>query len=793
MTALFLSVFSSGFVAATEEQKEYVDGSLIVKTDSPEELEKYGEVEKVVDDYYVLITENTETAKKATEELEENSAVETVIPDIKMEINSIQRADLYSWGTAATGSDHYTDWLNYVTEKGGTNNKVVVAVLDTGIDATHEVFYDGSGNSRICSEASTYAKHYGDTGLVDSDVTDDHVGSHGTSVAGIIAQATPSNVCILPIKVAEANGYVSMTGAVLALANIANVTDVYNMSFGAESSKVTSDEVKSINTVFKNVIGKNKSTIVVAAGNEGASTVDYPASSDYAIAVSALKKSGTSYAFDSSYSNYGSGIAFSMPGTAVILPASQSVSGYYYGTKSGTSFSAPHLTAAVALLRADTGNSYVGTTSFTNSNDVFQGLKANTTYLGSSSSKWDKYYGYGMVEFGKNMFTPGRISASVSTSTKSATISGYALGANKINYYALTTSTSAPSNWTSITSSSYGSSYVINFSKTVTSNGTYYLWIKDASGNTGYKKIAVSGITETQLISNGIYVISSALNSSKAFDISGGSEKNGGNVQIYDSNNTVAQKFIIRHISNNVYEIENLKSAKVLDVAGGQMKNGSNVQQYASNSTCAQRWKVTKTDSYYTFASTCNTAYVLDVSGGNAKNGANIQIYVGNSTKAQKFSLKQIVSIPTSKLFENGTYKIASKLGSNMVLDIAGGSKKNGGNLQLYTSNNSNVQKFTLTYLKDGFYKITNYNSGLALDVAGASTKNGSNVQQYKYNGTIAQQWLIVQNSDKSYSFISRCNGLYIDVAGGKIKNGANIQIYAGNSTNAQKFYPSSV
>lgn len=294
--------------------------------------------------------------------------------------------------------------------------------------------------------------------------------------------------------------------------------------------------------------------------------------------------------------------------------------------------------------------------------------------------------------------------------------------------------------------------------------------------------------TSEQLVADGVYIIRSALNSNKVLDIAGASDSSGANLQLYSDNGTVAQKFIIRHLGSNVYQIENLKSAKQLDVAGASTADGANVQQYVGNSSCAQKWTIKKTsDNYYSFVSSCGNK-CLDIAGASTADGANIQLYTGNGSNAQKFSLTKIVEVPTTQLFSNGNYVIKSALDSNKVLDVAGANTTNSANVQLYTANGSAAQTFQLTYLADGFYQIMNKNSKKVLDVAGAGTNNGANVQQYASNGSIAQQWLIVETSDGYYSFISRCNGLYLDIAGGSTENGVNVQIYAGNSSNAQKF-----
>jgi hypothetical protein len=82
-------------------------------------------------------------------------------------------------------------------------------------------------------------------------------------------------------------------------------------------------------------------------------------------------------------------------------------------------------------------------------------------------------------------------------------------------------------------------------------------------------------------------------------------------------------------------------------------------------------------------------------------------------------------------------------VGSGKLLEVAGASTANGANVRIYTSNNNNCQKWTVTPTGDGNYKLLNVNSGKAVDVSGGSTADGANVLQWPYSGADNQQWRI--------------------------------------------------
>ena len=200
---------------------------------------------------------------------------------------------------------------------------------------------------------------------------------------------------------------------------------------------------------------------------------------------------------------------------------------------------------------------------------------------------------------------------------------------------------------------------------------------------------------EIYKIETAMYKITSALSSNKVLDLAGRKNTNKANIQLYVSNNSTAQRFLIKYVSKGYYKIENAFSIKVLDVSKGKAFNGNNVWQYSYNGSKAQLWKIQRNnDGTYTFISKLGN-FALDIKGAKTNNKTNIQIYKSNGSKAQKFYLiKDNHLSATQTLVNNRSYTISTSLASNKVLDIAGGKTTNGTNIQIYTSNGTNAQKF---------------------------------------------------------------------------------------------------
>lgn len=135
-------------------------------------------------------------------------------------------------------------------------------------------------------------------------------------------------------------------------------------------------------------------------------------------------------------------------------------------------------------------------------------------------------------------------------------------------------------------------------------------------------------------------------------------------------------------------------------------------------------------------------------------------------------------------------YYIASATDPDQVVDVSGGSHRDGANIQLHKKNGTDAQLFKFIKSNEkGYYYIINKGSGKAVDVAGGKTTSGTNVQLYTLNYTQAQKWrlFLAYGSKENVSIQAYC-GKFLDACGGETKNGTNIWIYNGNNSKAQAF-----
>lgn len=284
-------------------------------------------------------------------------------------------------------------------------------------------------------------------------------------------------------------------------------------------------------------------------------------------------------------------------------------------------------------------------------------------------------------------------------------------------------------------------------------------------------------------IPNGNYYINVRSKVASSVDIPGGSAADSTAIQLYSGNSSKAQQFTFTRQSDGSYEIVNVNSGKALDVRNGVAENNAIVQQYSRNNSQAQRWFIRDSGAGYYLQSALGN-WVLDLSGGNTANGAAIRLYTPNGTASQLF----VVSSSDVNIATGVSMIITSVTNKKLVTDVTGASTANGARVQLYSSNNTNAQKYRFESIGNGTYKIVNINSGKMLDVAGGSTANGAALQQYTSNNTVAQQWTVRNYGSGKIALVSVNANKAVDIPGGNAVQQTQLQLYSPNGTVAQQW-----
>ncbi len=290
--------------------------------------------------------------------------------------------------------------------------------------------------------------------------------------------------------------------------------------------------------------------------------------------------------------------------------------------------------------------------------------------------------------------------------------------------------------------------------------------------------------TASATIREGVYLLRSALDNDLVIGIQNESTNWNANVELQKYSGSSSQLFrIIRF--NDCYTIVDVNSQLSLDVTNESDAAGTNIQQYYywPEQTKAQQWYFEDAGNGYYYVRSAVGTYV-DVLGGVAANGQNVQMYSFNGTDAQKWKLEDA---PTAAMAE-GNYFLRSALDNDLVIGIQNESTDWNANVELQKYSGSSSQLFKIRRFND-CYTIVDVNSQLSLDVTNESDAAGTNIQQYYYwpEQTKAQQWYF-EDAGNGYYYIRSALGTYVDVLGGVAANGQNVQMYPFNGTDAQKW-----
>jgi thermitase len=244
---------------------------------------------------------------------------------------------------------------------------VVIAVLDTGVDASHP---------DLAGKVLAGYDFVND----DADPADDN--GHGTHVAGIAAAQTDNGTGVagvswgarvMPVKVLNAAAlgtYADVAQGIIWAVD--NGAAIVNLSLGgAAESEAVADAVD-----YADAQGV---LVVAAAGNTGSPVVLFPARLPKVVAVAATDEADARAAL----SNYGPEIDVAAPGIAIY----STDLGGSYGDRSGTSMSTAFVSGLAALIAGEIGSDP----------DAVRGAIEDTA-LDIAPAGRDDFTGYGLIQ-----------------------------------------------------------------------------------------------------------------------------------------------------------------------------------------------------------------------------------------------------------------------------------------------------------------------------------------------------------------------------------------------------------
>lgn len=358
MTIALLPAVGNQATAIEADGNAALENQILVLLDDDQELPEDIEVIRDLGSDWVLATAPGNS-------LEASAALTAA--GVVWEVNAVyELADdpLFSeqWGLHNTGQSGGTPdadidapeaWLESTGDPGQ-----IVAVIDTGIDLDHPDLVDRiwvnsaeiPGNS-IDDDANGYVDDVTGWDALDSDADpdDEHTWGHGTAVAGTVgASANGVGVVgvaplttLMPLRVCGGPCLLSAIVEAIHYA-IDNGAHIINLSLGSPFANQSLEDAVSA----ANAAGV---LVVAAAGNDSANNDSrpyYPASIDLPNVVSVAATDRNDLL--ASFSNYGAtSVDLAAPGVDIVMPG---IGGWV--EKNGTSFAAPMVAGAAALVRS---------------------------------------------------------------------------------------------------------------------------------------------------------------------------------------------------------------------------------------------------------------------------------------------------------------------------------------------------------------------------------------------------------------------------------------------------------
>jgi len=272
------------------------------------------------------------------------------------------------------------------------------------------------------------------------------------------------------------------------------------------------------------------------------------------------------------------------------------------------------------------------------------------------------------------------------------------------------------------------------------------------------------------------YRINSKSNSNKYLDIFGGvtTETTTGRIGVFKRNAGESDNQTFNFVydkSDGFYRIINTASKLFLDVSGKSTSNGAKLVVNKTANTCSQKWRVIKNENYYYISSACSD---LAIDYDRTTDSVALHNYRGGDN--QLWLLEE----PTPRILDEGTYTITSAIDNEYSLLSFGYLE----DIKLRKDSNNIFKLVYDTYL--GYYTIYADDENV-LDISGGSTKNGAIIIAFPFHGGCNQRWNITKNDDGTYSIATYCTDKNLELWGSDLEKG-RINVWDKHTGNNQRW-----
>lgn len=296
-------------------------------------------------------------------------------------------------------------------------------------------------------------------------------------------------------------------------------------------------------------------------------------------------------------------------------------------------------------------------------------------------------------------------------------------------------------------------------------------------------------------IPNGWYEIAPLPDGNMRLDVDDGREGNGVTIKLFTRNGHAAQRFLVNNVGNGYFTMRTGCNGYV-DLEYGRTANGSRICQYekeADNGKC-QKFRAIRRNNEAAVYLEPILQPGLAITCANHSTAAETKVVIWSreNSNYQKWQFIKTNGVLLPVSVKEGLYSLQPMCAPNTELTVSGASKNLSAPVVISNQGSANQttkshQKWLVTSVGNGYYKITAENSGLALNNHNGANVNGNPISIYTYSG-YCQEFRFYDAGNGYYAIQPKNTSGVLDVVGGSNANNTRVQLYQYNGSAAQKW-----
>jgi len=236
-------------------------------------------------------------------------------------------------------------------------------------------------------------------------------------------------------------------------------------------------------------------------------------------------------------------------------------------------------------------------------------------------------------------------------------------------------------------------------------------------------------------------------------------------------NDSIQQRFQLKHIEENKYHIISETDGKAVDV------DGFDIIKYDFHGGNNQQWLLEGNDEDgFVIETLLGNGYAIEVPNSCLDQGCKLALAPKNGGESQKFLCQKVEGC-----FDKEVVYFRNKW-TKLVIDV-----DSGRHLRQMNRNDGNQQQFKLVHVTGKKYHIISEEDDKAVEVLGGLNEDKAEIVVADFHGGINQQWILEETECGGFTIESAIGDRGIDVP--HPDEGCNLILWKKHGGNNQIFY----